>query len=182
MILPWWDGKLLVEYGLMPWLTVGLDGYEAGYTYGHVIGFARVPLAPAHWKTRVAGEIGFGQYHDAQGQWQNMAKATLSAGRGGTTRWGNGWAAADLAIEHRPSQRSALFKVDATVGLSSGPKLRPLLKLETGYMSGDPLIWAVTPAIMIPLPEGRTWVMGVEQRSVSNLTATGLKIELWWDF
>lgn len=188
-VLPQWDGKYYVEYGLMPWLTLGVDAYEAGYTYGHVLLFARLPLSPKDWRLKVAAELGAGQYHDAAAEWNTMTKLALSVGQGFELDWsGPGWWAVDAIFETRQEAFSPnIYKLEGTAGITPWTWGNPMIKLETGHVPGDPLIWSVTPSLRFPgkkIPDknDRSWVAGIEYRSVAGLTATGLKLETWWQF
>lgn len=183
-ILPSWDGKYYAEYGVKPWLTLGVDAYETGYTYGHVLIFGRVPLSPQKWRLKLAAEIGAGQYHDAAGSWFTMKKFTLSAGQGFEFNWsGTGWWAVDAILEQRPALlNDTTYKLEGTFGISPWERFNPMLKIETGHVPGDPLIWSITPFIRVPGKDGRVWLAGVEHRSVAGLSATGLKLETWWTF
>ncbi|MDO6750220.1 hypothetical protein, partial [Gilvimarinus sp. 1_MG-2023] len=65
-------------------------------------------------------------------------------------------------------------------GLSSGPRIRPLIKLETAYMAGQPFGWALTPGIMFDVKES-TWVLGIEGRSTTQKTI-GITFNIWRNF
>ena len=181
--LPSWDAKLYLEYGVRSWLTLGVDAFETGGSYGQVLGFARLPISRPDARLKLAGEVALGQYHDAEGVWRGMSKLTLSAGHGVNFDWtGQGWWALDAAVENRPTQNDPLYKLDATLGAAPWQRLRPVIKIETAYLPGDPFIWGVTPGVLISGRNGLTWAVGVDYRSVAGLQAGGLRFETWWAF
>ena len=73
------------------------------------------------------------------------------------------------------------LKLDAVIGMSSGWRLRPLLKLESYSSSGQEIGWAVTPALMYTTRKGGTWVLGVKRTSLPERNL-GLSLEIWRDF
>jgi hypothetical protein len=175
-----YETRFYGEYGLTPRLTVGLDLNQQIGAAGHALGFLRLPLNKAAAPLRLAVELGVGA-HNRQGQWLAMGKATLSLGYGFEGRWGNGWLALDTAVENRTGNPDLIYKFDATLGLSSGPRIRPVLKLETAYMRGSTPGWALTPAMLIDTGKTLTWLVGIERRFAGQ-TSTGITIELWRSF
>ena len=172
------------EFGLSPYLTLGLDFNESqgpsGGHSGHALVFARFPIARAWHKTKVAVEFGLGGNHYL-GKWDGMIKSTLSIGRGFSSPWGAGWINVDAALElRRPASRLA-FKLDATIGLSQGRRFRPMLQIESTYIVGKPLIWAVIPSVLIDGRNNQTWVIGIERKTVGQPTL-GVRFGLWRRF
>jgi hypothetical protein len=168
------------EFGISPYLTLGLGFNESGGQSGHVLVFARFPVAHSWQNTKVAVELGLGGNHYL-GKWDGMVKSTLSVGRGFSSRWGNGWINVDTGLElRRPANRPAL-KLDATIGLSEGMRFRPMLQIETTYITGKPLIWAVIPSVMIDGRNNQTWVVGIERKTTGQPTL-GLRFGLWRKF
>lgn len=182
---PAFETSLYAEYGAAPRLTLGLDIIERSGTTGHALVFARLPIGSADGHNRLALELAVGGYH-WQGKWSQMYKATLSYGRGFESRFGNGWLAVDAAIERSPSLPDTYYKLDTTIGLSSGGKIRPLMQIETSYAPGFPMNWAITPGIMIdakqkPGKARKTWIVGIE-RKYAGQHSLGLKLGLWTSF
>ncbi len=175
-----YDTRAYAEYGLRPRLTVGLDLNDHPGVAGHALAFALLPLGNPDWRTRFALQLGAGGHH-LENQWMAMYKAGLAAGRGFETRWGNGWMGAEAAIEIRRGLPDPIFKLDAVIGMSSGWRLRPLLKLESYSSSGQEIGWAVTPALMYTTRKGGTWVLGVKRTSLPERNL-GLSLEIWRDF
>ncbi|MBK0327603.1 hypothetical protein I5535_09860 [Rhodobacteraceae bacterium F11138] len=177
--LPDLESKFYAEYGLMPRLTLGLDYNDTRGKSGHALLFVRLPIGPTDRRTRYGVELGLGKHRWRQ-DWGSMYKIALAAGRGFETRWGNGWMGLDTAYERRAGLSDPTFKLDAVVGLSSGWRVRPLIKLETAYVPGRPLGWSFTPGIMFNVKKS-TWVVALERRSTDQKTV-GISLGLWRNF
>ncbi|SFU20962.1 hypothetical protein [Sedimentitalea nanhaiensis] len=177
--LPDLENKFYAEYGLVPRLTLGLDYNDTRGKSGHALLFVRLPLGRTDRRMRYGIEIGAGM-HRWQQEWASMYKIALAAGRGFESRWGNGWMGLDAAYEQRAGLSDPTFKLDTVIGMSSGWRVRPLIKLETAYVPGQPLGWSFTPGIMFDV-RNSTWVLGVERRS-TNLETIGLTFGLWRNF
>lgn len=174
------DYSLYAEYGLAPRLTLGVDYNENPGFSGHVMMFARMPVGSTQRRTKLALELGIGGHH-WQGQWAEMFKSTISLGRGFSSRWGDGWFHVDGAMEMRRPNPEPAYKLDATLGLSSGLRFRPLLQFESTYIPGTPLIWSLIPSVMIDGRDDTTWLIGVERRTAGQ-TSLGLRFALWRRF
>lgn len=172
------------EFGISPYLTLGLDFNESqgplGRQSGHALMFARFPIAHSWQNTNVVIELGLGGNH-YQGKWDAMVKSTLSVGRGFSSRWGNGWINVDTSLEMRRPTSKPAFKLDATIGLSEGMRFRPMLQIETTYIAGKPLIWSVIPSVMVDGLNNQTWVVGIE-RKTSGQSTLGIRFGLWRKF
>ncbi|WP_424987858.1 hypothetical protein [Microbulbifer sp. S227A] len=177
--LPDYETKIYAEYGLFPGMTLGVDVNDVRAKSAHALLFARFPIGKADNRTRYAVEIGVGK-HRQQMQWFPMYKAALAVGRGFESRWGNGWMGAELAYEVRSALPDPALKLDLVAGLSSGPRIRPLLKLETAYVPNQPFSWSFTPGIMFDVGES-IWVLGLEGRSATQRTI-GLTFNIWRSF
>lgn len=173
------ENKFYLEYGLFPRVTLGIDYNEIPGRAGHALAFFRLPLGPTNKRSRYALELGIGQ-HNWLGEWSPMYKATLAIGRGFESKLGNGWIGAEAAFERRTGLPEPVYKLDAVAGLSSGWKLRPLIKLETAYIPGQPFSWSITPGVMFDVGNS-TWVLGIERRSAMRDTL-GITFGLWRDF
>lgn len=174
-----YKSSLYAEWGLLDWMTVGLDANENQALHGHALLFARVPLADLDRAGRVSAELGVGVHH-RQIDWRMMYKSTLSYGNSFPVRWGHAWMAIDAALEFRTGQ-DRLQKLDLTAGLSSARRFDPLLQIETSRVPGQPIHWTVTPSLMIRSPGNRTtWLLGLHKRSRTR--QLGLKLALWRDF
>lgn len=178
--------RVYAEYGAFPRLTLGLDINEKPQLAGHALAFARLPL-PSPWKqTKLAAEIGAGVHHleyylGDTPEFYPMYKATLALGRGFQIPWGGGWAALDLAAERRAGLSDPVFKLDATLGMSSGPRIKPLFRLETYQTQDLPVEWTLRPALMFDVHPGITFVLGLEAKSITP-DAVGLSLDLWRRF
>ncbi|MEY8827416.1 hypothetical protein AB9K34_03195 [Sedimentitalea sp. XS_ASV28] len=177
--LPDYETKFYAEYGLIPRMTLGVDVNDVRAKAAHALLFARFPIGNTEKRMRYAVEIGVGK-HRQQMQWFPMYKATLAVGRGFESRWGNGWMGAELAYEVRSALPEPGLKLDLVAGLSSGPRIRPLLKLETAYVPDQPFSWSFTPGIMFDVGKS-TWVLGIEGRSTTQKTI-GLTFNIWRSF
>lgn len=177
--LPEQETKIYAEYGLLPRMTLGFDFNDVRTKSAHVLLFARLPIGPSDRPARYAFELGVGK-HRYQEEWAPMYKAALAFGRGFESRFGNGWMGAELAYEMRTAFPEPAIKLDFVAGLSSGPRFRPLIKLETAYVQGQPFSWAFTPGIMFDVRK-TTWVLGIEGRSTTQKTI-GLTFNIWQNF
>jgi hypothetical protein len=72
------------------------------------------------------------------------------------------------------------MKLDATLGLSAGGKLRPMLQIETALAPDGQLYYGIIPSLQIPLGGRRSLVAGAEYRGPGRII--GLKLSLWHDF
>jgi hypothetical protein len=168
------------EYGVTPSLTLGLDFNETPTIAGHFLVFARVPVRAAKGRTKVSLEVAVGGHH-RQGQWGAMAKSTISVGRGFTSRWGAGWFNIDGSLELRRPNSDPIYKLDATLGLSSARRIRPILQFESTHIRDSPLIWSVTPGMLIEGRNNTTWLLGLERKTATQSTL-GVKFGLWRQF
>jgi hypothetical protein len=172
------ENSLYGEYGAWPRLTLGVDINDNSGLAGHALVFARLPLGSLERRFKVALELGLGAHH-VRGQWDRMIRSKLSVGRGFSSGWVDGWFNVDLGAELRRPNPTPNYKLDATIGLSSGRRIRPLLQLESTYISGAPLIWSVIPSILIDSRNNNaTWQIGVE-RKTAGPSSLGLKFGLW---
>jgi hypothetical protein len=174
------ETRLYGDYGLTSQLTLGLDLNQSDALTGHALLFARTPLGPDGMRTRFALELGVG-VHAKDGAWFKMAKIALAVGHGFKSGWGDGWISAETTFERRLGLPDPVWKLDMVAGLSSGPRLRPMVKLETYHISGSPFAWSLTPAVMFDTKKGATWVAGIERKSEPT-RSTGVTVELWQRF
>ncbi|MEW2914302.1 hypothetical protein [Leisingera sp. JC11] len=166
-------------YGITPKLTLGVDLNQTGGQSGHALVFARLPLREGA-RYRLAAEAAFGGNHD-RGLWMIMQKATLSYGRGFETARASGWLAIDAAYELRNSGLTAIWKLDATLGLNRPGKAAPMLQIETAKPEGGRFSYTLTPALRYPLPSGHELILGLEHRNAGD-SSLGLKLGLWQKF
>jgi hypothetical protein len=178
-MMPDTETRVYAEYGVLPKLTLGLDINEIRAKSAHALICARLPLGPSDRQSRYAFQLGVGQ-HRYRMQWAPMYKLALAFGRGFENRWGNGWMGAEFASEVRTDLPDPSHKLDFVAGMPSGWRVRPLFKLETAYMPGQPFSWAVTPGIMFDIGKS-TWVLGIEGRSTTTETI-GFTFDIWRSF
>lgn len=176
------DTGLYAEYGAWPRLTLGIDANTRSDLATHVLGFARVPLSGPGRRMRLALDLGVGAHLDSGGgDWKPMARATLSLGRSFASILGDGWFGVDAAYERRFGQPTAAIRLDTTIGLSSGPRFRPLIQMETYHVSDGRTDWAASASVMIDGRRGRTWVVGFRHESADG-GRIALRAALWRSF
>jgi hypothetical protein len=176
------DTGFYAEYGARPRLTLGVDVNTRSDLAGHALGFLRVPLTGSGRRTQIALDLGIGAHLDSGGSdWNPMARATLALGRSFASGLGDGWFGVDVAYERRFGQPEGAIKLDSVIGLSSGPRFRPLLQLETCQVLGGRIDWTATASVMIDGRKGRTWVIGVQRGSAEG-GRLGIKAALWRSF
>lgn len=171
---------LYAEYGVRPRLTLGLDVNERPGAAGHALIFLRRPIETGSPATRLAAELALGGHHVA-GRWSGMTRLSLSLGREFSGPLASGWVNLDAVAELRGGLSPPFFKLDATFGLSSGPRLRPLVRLESVARPGMRTALTLTPAVMIEGHGGLTWVLGLE-RKFTPVRSIGIRLELWQKF
>lgn len=174
------QNSVYLEYGLIENLTIGIDGHQNPYGYGHALAFIRLPIYHTPRQGRFSTELSLGAHHDL-GRTSRMWKATLSYGYGYESRWGSGWLAIDAALEVRTSDNRRRRKLDITAGMNADRLLNPMLNIETARDRSGRQYWAITPAIIIRGKAGTRWITGIEKRSAYP-DAYGLKIAMWRDF
>ncbi len=175
-----YKSAVYAEWGFSPRLTLGFDLNERPGLSGHALLFSRFPIADLNELGRFAAEVGLGAHHGPQ-DWHPMYKFTLSYGLGFAKPWGSGWLAVDAAMEHRTGAGDPFYKLDLTAGLSNDRQFNPLLQLETTHIKGAPILWTVTPSVMIKAKKNIRWVVGLENKSAYP-KGVGLKISLWREF
>ena len=178
------ENSLYGEYGLGPKLMLGFDINDIIGVGGHALVFFRTPIGPRDRALNMSLELALGAHRvnsQSGGLSGGMAKSTFSVGKGFSSRWGDGWFNIDTAVEYRDGLSDPAFKLDAIIGASSNRRFRPLVQVETTYIPGNPLIWAVVPGVMIRGKKNTTWVLGLE-RKTSARASLGLKFSIWKEF
>jgi len=168
------------EFGVSPFLTLGIDLNDNDNLAGHALVFARIPLEFLPAEHHLATELALGGAH-YQHVWKPMHKLTLSYGRSFDSAWGPGWVAVDSAYERRENNTEPILKLDATIGLTDNKRLRPMLQIETAKISGHSLFYSITPSLQIPMPNGSKVLIGAQHR-MSTQRSLGLKVGLWHRF
>ncbi len=172
--------SVYADLGLSPCLAIGIDVNEHPRSAGHALLFARLPFSRPAARTRLAVEAALGGHH-GRGIWNPMYRLTLSLGRGFRTRRGAGWYAIDAGYERRLGTPAPIYKLDATLGLSSPGRLHPILQVETALIPGQPLFWTLSPGLLIDTGRDTTWLVGLEHKSAERETL-GIKLALWHRF
>ncbi|MEX0281962.1 MAG: hypothetical protein AB3N13_12340 [Arenibacterium sp.] len=117
------ETDIFFEYGLSPRLSGGLTLLQEGGRTGHLALFLKTPLGRTDKPYATSLQADLGGYFKGR-EWFGMSKLTLSYGRG--FRWGDGygWLNIDTAIEYRMGESAPFFKLDGTIGRSSGARIR----------------------------------------------------------
>lgn len=175
------ESGFYAEYGATDRLTLGLDFNQSPGIASHALIFARIPLGPADSRHRFSAQLGVGA-HSFWGEWWPMYKLTLSYGRNLDFGHRRAWLAIDWGMEHRTGLGQPFYKLDATLGQTSGGRIRPILQVETAYIPGYRPFWSVTPGVMIDgWTENQVWLLGVESRMTIQ-HSFGVKLAVWHRF
>ncbi|MEM9550361.1 MAG: hypothetical protein AAGA05_04245 [Pseudomonadota bacterium] len=175
-----YETSVYAEYGVLPKLTLGFDGNVNGDLAGHALIFARLPLADNALGGRFAFELGLGA-STYLGETARLLKLALSYGRGFSGP-GGGWLAIDAAFENRRLTGQDFWKLDATLGLPSQRKTRPLLQVETTTDPDGATYWSVIPSLLFDRGDGQTWLLGIESKHAPGLDTLGIKLGIWKSF
>lgn len=173
------EAQFYLEYGLTDAVTLGLSSNLNVENNRDLLAFVRVPLNGTQQPYKVAMEFGLGA-HESAGDKRALSKVTLSYGRGFENRWGYGWFALDAAVEHRAGFGESAFKLDATVGQSTGLAVRPILQVETRLVQSG-FSWKFAPGLMWDTPWDSTFVVNVERNS-DRARPFGVRFGIWRQF
>lgn len=174
------ETDIFFEYGLRPRLSTGLTLLQEGGETGHIGLFLKTPLGQTDKPYVMSLQADIGGYFARQ-QWFGMTKLTLSYGRG--FRWGDGygWLNLDTAIEYRMGEPAPFLKLDGTIGRSSGARLRPMVEVSLTQTKGKPLIWSVSPNLLIDGKGKLTWKLGLERKN-DGQSSNALNFGFWHRF
>lgn len=175
-----WAGTYL-EYGATPRLTLGLD---AGHAIGSALEdpgwqallFGRYDLAP-DGPLRIGAGLGAGVTSDGVDS-RPLLRANLAIGRGFDSRYGGGWAEADLQAVRFGGETA--WKLDTTAGLSPRGGRLLFLQAQTAKFPG-----AETQLRLLPTLVQRFGPVKVEFAATVDAapeTRFGLKLGLWREF
>ena len=173
-----WTGAYL-EYGLTGRLTFGLDlGQRSGGGRQQALAFAR--FAPWPDRTlKMAGTLGFGLADQGAGA-QPILRPAFEIGRGFETRFGAGWADADLQGLWSPGAGGAGWKFDLTGGVAPREGRLWILQLQASQGADAPLGLKIVTSTVRRI--GKVEVeLGMIQQAMPA-PATGLKLGLWSRF
>ena len=173
------------DYGLTPNLSLGFSFFSSGHQAGNAAVFLRFPLGDPGGENKWSLETGIGAWW-APEMVNGLAKLTISYGR--NLAWGetNGWLSVENTLEKRLGISPVIWKLDATIGQSTGrggraPAIRPMIKLNTTKISGQPLIWSVSANMLIDGKNGMTWLVGIERKQLRE-PSYALTAGLWRRF
>ncbi|MDT8328520.1 MAG: hypothetical protein RQ750_14240 [Roseovarius sp.] len=163
------------EYGLTERLTAGADIGGDGVQMSKVIGFLRWPLRDPARKTKLALEFGLGQVEE-----ENALRPGLSLGRGFSLWDRNGW----VALDNRAvvfSGGNIALESDFTFGLSSSPKTKIILQVQTGQPANGEAYGRFAPSFVYETKPGQHIEFGVSQMFYGG-RKHGVKLGLWRNF
>ncbi|OSP55682.1 hypothetical protein BV911_06115 [Pseudoruegeria sp. SK021] len=182
---------LYAEYGLRPWLTVGLDtGQQEGPDTWSGVVFVRVPIGSQDGRHRFAVQLGLGQRrYEQEGPYYGIetietewiARPTLAWGMGFDSPWGPAWAGAEASVEWRADTAGQPVKLDLTTGVTISPRTTVLLQLQTGDYPDNPPYAKLLPGLVVRL---LPW-LSLESSAILSLVGDdklGARTALWLEF
>lgn len=171
---------LLVERGVTSRLTFGLDaGFAEDGDYS-ALAYASYALGSLQASNRFALQAGLGMTRDG-GAEEGMAQIGASWGRGLSTPWGDGWAAADASVFYRAQSDKAGVKLDLTLGVSAGAYVKLFMQVQSGlYPDADPYLRLV-PSMAWEFRPGRHLEVGIPVGILGD-DNVGLKVGTWLAF
>ncbi len=170
---------LFAERGVVPWLTLGVDVNDNG-TAGHALAFARLPVLRGDWVAAVDLAVGGHRYKSDSG---SMARALFGLGRSVNIADTPGWAALSVGPEWRQGNGGLAWKADGVLGFKADRRVNPILSIETYLAPNSDLYWSVIPGVLVKgQKQGRTWLIGLEQKGGPSDMTTGLRLGYWFDF
>ncbi|WP_236951419.1 hypothetical protein [Ketogulonicigenium robustum] len=184
-----YDPTYYVEYGVTPWLTVGLDGFHADRGAArNAFGFARIPLLQNVAGHQLAVSVAVGQLRykglDRDAETLPMARLALHWGYG----LNDGWLAADVQTQfHLPRDGAddgpdlSQSKADLTWGYRFGGHWMMTWTLQLGYGLDHDFYAKITPAAGFELREGLS-LRGSYTQALSGDRGAALGLEAWFTF
>lgn len=171
------ETEFYLDYGVTPFLSIGATAMQVAGQNGHATLFLRFPVRPGRMDAKMAVQFDLGAYFERL-EWSPMYKATLAYGRGFNLKRGHGWLNLEAAMERRTGLAHPFFKLDTTIGQSSGRRFRPMAKLGLTRIDGQPLIWVVSGHVLVDGPKRTTWSLGIERKHAGQ-SSVALRIGLW---
>ncbi|WP_139280679.1 hypothetical protein [Shimia gijangensis] len=166
------------EMGLSERWTVGLDAGTDMLGYSSALLFARTSVWQRQGGGRVAAEIALGGVLGSTSGQSFALRPGLSWGRG-IGLYQGGWVAVDATYGYKPSDNTSLAKVETTLGLNHGQRIKLMLQATVEKPSGQGTSVSVTP--------GLAYRFGDEFHLITGVVAyknrsTALKIGLWREY
>ncbi|MFV0334025.1 MAG: hypothetical protein ACK5JR_08150 [Tropicimonas sp.] len=171
-----------VEIGLTEELTFGVDRYyrPADETFG-ATWFIRRNFTLTRLPGSFGFEFGLGGWRDWRGIDDTQFRAGLSWGQGFETRWFDGWVEIDAKLGALDKARSALWKLDSTLGIKPGERSMLYLQMQSGAIDGSPTYTRAVPAYVMKLGRGISLESAL-LLGVRNDDNNGMKLGLWAEF
>jgi hypothetical protein len=142
----WGYTTLYGEYGVRPWLTLGIDSGKGEQDDDwKAVTFARIGWDPAFLPGRVAVELGLGVSGTEDGGVEGLVQPVLSWGNSFETALGWGWVNVgakgeffmgptwknvDTNPEYVPWQVTEGYKLDVTLGLNPTPRTQVIVEFR----------------------------------------------------
>ena len=169
-----------LEYGLNGRLTLGAKYDRLVLGGATALGFARWHLSQPGATYQFAAEIGAGHVTETDGRSGTILSFAGIAGRGFETRFGSGWAEADLRVSQKSSTDQRWANLDLTLGLNPTDKSHIILQTRffADKFSTDV---ELAPAYVRRL-FGRTKVLMGLTYSVASENAFGVELGTWLEF
>jgi hypothetical protein len=173
-------GGLYAERGLTPRLTLGIDGDRpSGGVNWTAWAFLRWDLAPGA-VNRQALSVGIGRRGTDDGS-DLVLRPGIAVGRGFDTRWGAGWAEAELQAIHAPEGGWTAWKLDGTLGVRRAEGRLLILQAQASdYPGADPQLRLV-PSLVTRVAPGLSVELGVSAELAEPRTL-GVKLGTWLEF
>ncbi len=166
---------ILVEYGLTPDLTLGLDAGGAQNGDWNAVAFLRRPLGPPRRQLRLALEMGLGRTPT-----RTLVRSGLSIGRGFDSRWGRGWAALDTVADLEILTLRTGYKADFTLGLHRNRAML-IAQVQAGDPAGGKPYVKFAPSYVRPLGKHMKIELGLSAGLVNDPTRAA-KLGIWLEF
>lgn len=165
-----------VEYGVLPRLTMGVDGWVSDGGALSVLAFARTPLWRSESGHRIAVEFAGGTRAG-----QSLLQSGLSYGRGLVYDWMSGWVAIDAKTAIYLETGVPSFKLDSTLGVRTHDRWTVVLQSLGAYdPEGHPVL-KLAPSVLRRIRRDIHVELGVVE-TVLGGQGTALKLGFWLEF
>ena len=179
--------KFYGEYGLTDRYTLGVE-LEQDYLFVQRQGivFLTASIVPQDWVNRISVELGAGERRGqfgprGQEECEPVVRPALYYGRGFETRWGQGWAGADLKAEHRFDSEETAYKLDLTLGVNHGDDTLHYAQIQSAKFEGED----TAARLLLSRVSRVNRVLWLETGLLAGLVtddSVGIRIALWAEF
>lgn len=175
------EQNVFLEYGLRPRLTIGAQTNFTAGKKGDGLLFLRFPIRGDDRPSKISAEFSLGAESTDGITFDPFVKTGLSWGRGVTLGGRDGWVNLDGAVQWASGDAPALYKLDATLGLTLSDRFQVM---GQGFFEADEYgdsLTVVPSVIYTPARGGMRFVVGLEHRT-GREESTGVKFGLWQEF